>query len=147
MNWADIVYVLNQDKISRNYKIIPFNWGYSNTRNRAPNPKRETEEFIVMGKVFNSMRQYIEDHNDKIDELYDQIAIADKNGDYDKARQLTATKKEMGDALDSFDTPPSLRLEPLSKYLIGIYADEIHKTLGAKNIEIITEHPKFIGYF
>ena len=50
--WASIVFVIDQTILSKNYKIIPFNWGYSiPTEN---NHKREQEEFVVIKKTFDT---------------------------------------------------------------------------------------------
>lgn len=144
-SWADIVYVIDQRKLSQRYKVIPFNWGYSNPK--GTNPKRETEEFVVLGKIFKSMNQFIEDYNDERDAMWDQHHMAKEQGDLAAAQRIKAELDAMPDAMDAWMGPTTSNIEPLDAYLLGIYADEIHKTLGAKNIEVITDHPLFKGFF
>lgn len=146
-DWADVVYVLDQSKLTQRYKVIPYNWGYSNSRNNKPDPKREREEFIVLGKHYTTMQKFIDDHNDRLDDIYDELSAAEKAGDQGRVDQLLKLKKEMGYAMDKWNAPPKMKLQPLSNYLLGIYADQVHKTLDAKNIEVITKHPLFKGYF
>lgn len=44
-SWGNVVFSLDQSKINQNYKIIPFNWGYSIPSGN--DHKREREEFVV----------------------------------------------------------------------------------------------------
>lgn len=146
-NWADVVYVLDQRKLTQRYKVIPFNWGYANAQTRNPNPKRETEEFVVLGKIYKSMERFIEDYNDERDVMWDEYAAAEKKRNREKMDEILAKLKSMPTAMEAWMGPTTSNIEPLDAYLTGIYADKIHETLGAKNIDIITNHPKFIGYF
>lgn len=146
-SWADIVYVIDQRKLSQRYKVVPFNWGYANAKNRNPNPKRETEEFVILGKIFKSMNQFIEDYNDERDAMWDQHDTAREQGDEKTVQRLKAELDAMPTAMEAWSGPIGSNIEPLDAYLLGIYADEIHKTLGAKNIEVITDHPLFKGFF
>lgn len=47
MSWGDVTFRLNQNWLSKRYKIIPFNWGYS-IPGEIKNHKREREEFLVV---------------------------------------------------------------------------------------------------
>lgn len=145
--WADIVYVIDQRKLTQRYKVIPFNWGYANSRNRGQNTKRETEEFVVLGKIYKSLMQFIEDYNDNREAMWDQYDTLTKNGDEEAAQRIKAEIRAMPDAMDAWQGPTTSNIEPLDAYLLGIYADEIHKTLNAKNIEVITNHTLFKGFF
>lgn len=144
-HWADIIYVIDQRKLSQRYKIIPFNWGYA-SRARQVDPKREREEFVVLGKIYKSLKQYIEDYNDEIDELRDQHDQLRAGGDLTAADQIKKKIHAMPDAMEAWQGPIGSNIEPLDQYLLGIYADEIHKK-SKIDIEPITSHPKFKGFF
>lgn len=146
-HWADVVYVIDQRKLSQRYKIVPFNWGYANAKNRGPDPKRETEEFVILGKIYKSMEQFIEDYNNERDALWDEHYAAKDAGDTALADKIKAKLGAMPTAMEAWGGPIGSNIEPLDAYLLGIYADEIHKTLNAKNIQIITEHPLFKGFY
>jgi hypothetical protein len=48
-SWGDVAFKLNKDWITKRYKIIPFNWGYSiPEKGIKQHHKREREEFIVL---------------------------------------------------------------------------------------------------
>lgn len=143
---GDIVYVIDQRRLSQRYKIIPFNWGYSG-KHRQVDPKREREEFVVLGKIYKSFKQYIEDYNNQREELWDQVDAAKENGDTETATHIHKIIQNMPSATDSWSGPIGSNIEPLDQYLLGIYADEIHKTMNNKKLNIITDHPLFKGFF
>jgi len=145
--WGDIVYEIDQRALSQRYKIMPFNWGYSGHGIRNQHHKREREEFVILGRIYKSMTQFIEDHNDNIDAMWEQRDAALEDGNQELAAKITADIRKIPDAMDSWTGPTTSKIEPLDQYLISIRADEIHKTLDAKDINIILDHPKFKGYF
>jgi hypothetical protein len=146
-HWRDIVFELDQTKLSKKYKMIPFNWGYANSRTRGQNYKRETEEFLVLGRIYKSMQKFLDDHNNEIDMLWDRYDLAKAQGDNAVATTIMAKIQSMPGAMEAFTGPTQTNIEPLDQYLLGIYADSIHKTLAAKNMEIIFDHPKFKGFY
>jgi len=46
LNWCEIIFVMDQDQLTHNYKIIPFNWMYSIPG--SVSRKKEREEFLVV---------------------------------------------------------------------------------------------------
>lgn len=51
MDWSDIIFVFNTNKLRERYKIIPYNWGYSIGSSKNQNIKREREEFLVTSTI------------------------------------------------------------------------------------------------
>ena len=145
--WADIVYVLDQRLLSQQYKIIPFNWGYANTRSRGVDPKREREEFVVLGKIYKSLKQYIEDYNNEREQLWNQHDQLRAQGQTEAADKIKTKIHAMPTAMESWNGPIGSNIEPLDRYLTAIYADEIHKKWSREKLSKITDHPKFRGYF
>lgn len=89
--WGPIIYKLNQDAILHNYKVIPFNWGYSSPFQRGPERKKEFEEFIVCNKFYKTYRLNSDNRGSfNVEEFYKDV----ENGK---------------------------QFKPLSKYLEGIY--------------------------
>lgn len=146
-HWADIIYVLDQRLLAQRYKIIPFNWGYANTRTRGVDPKREREEFVVLGKIYKSLHQFIEDYNDERDALWEKYNELLNSGQKEAAEKIKQQIRNMPDAMEAWSGPIGSNIEPLDRYLVSIYADEIHKKQSGANISKITNHPKFKGYF
>jgi len=146
-NWADIVYVIDQTKLSQRYKIMPFNWGYANAKSRGQDHKREREEFVVLGKIYKSLHQFIEDYNDEREALWDRYDKLLDSGQKEAAEKIKQQIREMPDAMDAWQGPTTSHIEPLDQYLLEIYADKIHDGLNDKKFEIIRSHPKFAGFF
>ena len=63
LHWGSIVFVLDQDKLQQNYKIIPFHWGYSNPS--GSHHKREREEFVVRKSTWDNYYDSDEDDEEK----------------------------------------------------------------------------------
>ncbi len=146
-HWADIVYVIDQTKLSQRYKIIPFNWGYANAKSRGQHHKREREEFVVLGKIYKSLHQFIEDYNDERDALWDKYDELLYRGQKEAAEKIKQQIRDMPNAMDAWQGPVKTNIEPLDQYLLEIRADKIHDRLNAKKFEIIKSHPKFAGFF
>lgn len=122
MGWGDVVFILDQDLLSRKFKIIPFNWMFSipNSSSR----KKEREEFLVTKMTPDTyMRELDQD-------------------------DIEAGVKPIID-MDKF-TAPGGKVANLSMYLKGIMiSDDAVDAYGADSpmVKTIMTHPKFISQF
>lgn len=57
-NWNQVVFIFDQDKLKQNFKIVPYNWGYSIGRGyeQGMNMKREREEFLITKIIKHSLK-------------------------------------------------------------------------------------------
>lgn len=100
-SWKGMFFVMDQDKINQNFKILPYSWGSSIST--STNIKKEREEFVVSYLDKRTEQDYYRDWEKKQDE------------DDPEVRNLSK--------IDYMWQPRkgSKNIEPLQKYSDGFY--------------------------
>jgi hypothetical protein len=118
-SWGRVVFCLDQRLIAQNYKIIPFSWSKTfGISDYTPHHKREREEYVILEREPDT---YLRDDPD------------------DGTEPPRFDTKE-------FMAPAKKRLEPLRKFLIGIWTE----TPAIFDEDIIAEieaDPLFKGHY
>jgi len=140
-----VVYVLDQAKLTQRYKIIPHNWGYSIPQGN--HHKREQEEFLVLGRIFKSLNQFIEEYHNARDELWDKYHKSNNSGNQALAAKIKQELDDMPDVMDAWQGPTQTNLDPLDHYLLKIYAIDSIQDSPKNKFDSITSHPKFAGFY
>lgn len=120
-NWGDVVLKLDRTKIANNYKIVPYNWGYSIPGNKQH--KKEKEDFVVTGRIYKNEYDLKKDHEEAAQH-------------YDHPEHWM--NKVVGKPIS-----------PLHQFILDITMEEGIKEIEGwdemrKSIE---RHPKFLGYY
>jgi len=119
-SWGSLVLELDQAAITRNYKIVPYSWGF---HMKGASTKREREEFIILSMTGKSMK------------------------DYEKISNDSMQTDNPTSAMNLWYAPEGKALD-LNKCLKGVYiSDSTFEIYGEDNDEIqyIMKHPKFKG--
>lgn len=136
IKWSDIIFEFNREKIKQKYKVIPYAWNYSlknyyTDSNFSPNNyfqhKKEKEDFIVTGRI----PPFLGPHEPGYAELEDE--------EFYKNQKI----------MNIFMQEPVGAIEPLSKYLNGIYISIKHNLtisrLYKEEEYLIKSHPLYKG--
>lgn len=103
--WNYVVFEFDKNKLNQKYKIIPYAWNYHMSDSPSPFPndhfrhKIEKEEFVITGK----MPPFMTPLSNEFDELPEP--------EQDKHIEL----------FNTFTDKPIGKIEPLDKFLTGIY--------------------------
>lgn len=124
--WGEVVLVLDQRKLSYNYRFIPFNWASTIGGSIKTSHKREREEYLVLDRKPETYKQKEEDGDPRLIDMY------------------------------MFDQPAARKVKPLHRYMIGFYVNDHVKTSvylmrkeykGMTLEDVIKRHPKFLGFY
>lgn len=133
-NWADVVLVLDLEKIKNTKEVVPYAWNYLMSYN-AHN-KKETEEFVVLSK---QKRKYIKLEDPEFKKEYDE-AMGSGDEEIIKIYQDLATKPYQSKDPEGFID--------LNKCLKGIFlVGDVVDIFGVDNniISELLKHPQFLG--
>lgn len=120
-SWGGVVLELDQEKLKHRFKIIPFNWLYSNANSAIR--KKEREEFLVVSATPDKfMRELTTD-------------------DIEASVVPTIDMERF--------TAPGGKVRNLDSYIVSIRVSdefqEIYK--GTPELEKLLAHPKFVGSY
>ena len=143
--WSDVVFELDWATIQRNYKIIPYSWGFHMNKpgEYTSNHKREQEEFVVtsfLEKTYDQMKQEYFDERDRLENE------AETSGDW---TAYDTWKKHSPNYIDHIQKPAGKPIN-LNQTLLGITIDAgIVSIYGETNVDVkyVLSHPKFRGAY
>lgn len=151
-NWNDIVFLLDEEMIKRDFKVKPIAWNA--TIRGAYNFKKEREEFIVAERVKKTFDEIKSEYVSKIDQLDERYDNAIDLGD---DVELNLVNKETdffnkevcnNEGLIGFWRSPSKNTIDIKKYIIGfILSDSKCLDRETSFLEDVKNNPLFLGFY
>lgn len=140
MSWGEVVFLLDEEKIKRDFEVKPFAWNA--TIRHAFDFKKETEEFIVSNRMNKTFEELKDEFHDKLDMLYED----DNQSEIDHFLEVTCSGQDfIGYFKQSGDRSISL-----SAYVKGFFICDhkpIANDLDDADYLFLTEHPLFLGFY
>lgn len=139
MQWKDVMFQFDSDKLKKQYKFEPYSWGYhmagAGNKNKI-NTRREREEFLISKKTDKTDVDLDKNWQDLLDK------------EYEKRRKNKTPKKDI--TYMDFIQSPEGRPIPIYRFLKAFYVKDfiayLYK-LDNPNIQYLINHPKFRGLY
>lgn len=151
MNWGEVVFELDHEKIQQNFEIKPFSWNYL-FKHVNHMKKHEFEEFII-SHYFNRSIPDLKREQEERDNLIDQLLISIR--DIKNQEEINKIKKEIEELekipswFKIWESPKGKNLN-LNNCLKGIYIEDFlmkESKLFEKDLSVLIEHELFKGTF
>lgn len=140
MAWGDVVFLLDEEKIKRDFEVRPIAWNA--TIPSAFDFKKETEEFIVSNRIPMTYEEIEEEYYQIGDDLYD-------NGKHEELEHFNNIVCG-GQGIIGYWKRAGIRTIDLNRYIKGFFIcnkTPISCDMDKTNFEKIQKHPLFLGFY
>lgn len=138
MGWGDVVLLLDEEAIKRDFKVKPFSWNA--TLRCAVDLKKEREEFIVAEFTEQTSKQNEDEFNKILDNFEDNGM---KKEAYDFLHDFCG-----GEGCIGYWRKPAKKQMDFKKYVKGFLLRGDHYHADSIDLfHLLEDHELFLGYF